>query len=431
MFEPNMNEKDLEFLFDTLWPLPRSISGDGVRESHKVIGEYIDINTYELQTGSKVFDWTIPPEWKVNNAYIICPNGNKILDFHVNNLHLVGYSHPFKGTLSLDELNEKLHSMSDMPGAIPYKTSYYKNDWGFCISEEEKECLEEGEYQVVVDTEHFDGSLTISDCLIQGESEKEILVHTYTCHPSLAINELSGILVAVGIASALQKAKKLKFSYRFVFAPESIGAIAYIHENFQHLKNNLEAGLICTCVGHEGDFNYKKSRHGNALIDRAVNNKFKTESDLKLHQMEFSPRGSDERQYCSIGIDLPVGSLMRTPYHQYPEYHTSYDNKDIISFKGVNETIQAYLDVFNNIERNKTYINMKPNCEPFMSRYPGMYFNKDHRYASDFTVALKWLVHFCDGKNDLIEISDKSGIEINLLAEVAEKMVSIALLNEL
>jgi len=421
----------VETIFDRLWPIARSITGDGVRETHKIISEFIPLNTYEVSTGEAVFDWNIPKEWKVNEAYIIDPDGKQILDFNENNLHLINYSTPFSGKLSLMELNEFLHSMPEMPDAIPYKTSYYRETWGFCISHKERLKLKEGVYDVVVDTSLFDGALTISDCVIPGRSKKEILVHTYTCHPSLAINELSGVLVTLGIAMRMLESGDNFYTYRFVFAPETIGAITYLSKNAVHLKEYLEAGYICTCVGHDGSFNYKKSRKNDSIADRAVHHYFKQNDQLEFKSQDFSPSGSDERQYCSLGINLPVGSLMRTPYHQYPEYHTSLDNKSVISFKAVCDTVEAYVGIFDLIEKNKTYKISKMNCEPYMSKYEGLYVNKDHRFASDLTKAVKWMIHYSDGNHDLIKISQLSGINVNILNEAASRMCDVELLSRL
>ncbi len=424
-----IDKKELEQIFDELFPIPRSLTGDGVRLSHQILAKYITLETKEHASGKQVFDWKVPKEWKVNNAFIITPDGRKICDFHENNLHLINYSVPFTGKMQLSELKSYLHSMEEMPDAIPYKTSYYREQWGFCLSQNDKDALPEGEYQVVVDTEHFDGSMTISECVVQGNTSRQVLVHTYTCHPSLAINELSGVLVTFLVAHYFQeRAKESDVTFRFVFAPETIGAITYIEDNLENLKANLVGGLICTCVGHSGQFTYKSSRNGNSLIDRAVRSVF-DKSQKEIVYREFSPSGSDERQYCSLGINLPVGSLMRTPYHEYDEYHTSLDNKDIMNFDAIIETAQQYITVLEAIEMNETYSSLNMQCEPFMSNYSGLYTTKDHRFASDLTKAVKWLIHFCDGKNDLIEISKRSGIELSLLSEAAKKMESCGLIN--
>ena len=262
----------LEDCFDRLWPIMRSITGDGVRETHDILGELIPLERMEIPSGTKTFDWTVPKEWVFRDAYVIDPNGGRILDARHNTLHLVNYSEPFRGTLSRGELDDHLYSLPERPDAIPYVTSYYRPRWGFCLSQAQRNALPDGDYQVVVDTDLIDGSLTLSECVLPGESTDEVLLSTYTCHPSMANNELSGPLVAAALAKRIAAWPKRRLTYRFVFAPETIGAIAYLSKRGEHLKQSLVAGYIITCVGIPAPFTYQRSRRGNSLADKVAHN---------------------------------------------------------------------------------------------------------------------------------------------------------------
>lgn len=396
----------LENYFDRLWPICRSITGNGLRESLQILGEIVPLSLNEIPTGTNVFDWTIPREWNIRDAYIITPEGKKIASFQENNLHVVNYSTPVHTKISWEELQQHLHFIPEMPTAIPYITTYYKETWGFCLSHEQWKSLpQHGEYTVLIDSELKDGHLTWGECLLKGETTEEILFSTYVCHPSLANNELSGPLAAAFLYKKLSELPRRRYSYRFVFAPETIGVISFLHKHGSHLKEKLKAGFVLTCCADKGAFTYKRSKHRNSLADRAAEHILKHQAHE--HQIiDFAVGGSDERQYCSPGFNLPVGSLMRTPYQQYPEYHTSLDNKSFISFKALAETIEVYFDICRVLEMNETPVNTIPYCEPQLGKR-GLYPNSvDPIYNRSELHRLLHFLSFADGSHDLIAIAE-------------------------
>jgi aminopeptidase-like protein len=425
--------KEIESYFDRLWPIFRSITGEGVRQTHNVLSELIRLERTEIPSGTQVFDWTIPKEWKVNEAYIIDPNGKRVLDVKENNLHLLNYSIPFRGVLSRTELDKNLYSLPDKPTAIPYVTSYYSPRWGFCLSQQQRDALPDGDYQVVVDTELFDGSLTLSEAILPGETKDEVLISTYTCHPSLASNELSGPLVAAFLYKELAKLESRRLTYRFIFLPETIGAITYLHLRGEYLKQHLIAGYVITCIGDTGNFTYKRSRQSNlistlALVDRAAEHVLK--HSKKSHKiLDFSPLGSDERQYCSPGFNLPVGSLMRSMYGTYPEYHTSLDNKSLISFEAMAEAVGMYLSVMKVLELNRTYKNLFPHGEPQLGKR-GLYETLGRNTIPELSSAVFWLLNYADGDHDLLWIAEKSGYSIELLDKAAKACLEANIIEE-
>ncbi|RMG78128.1 MAG: DUF4910 domain-containing protein, partial [Bacteroidetes bacterium] len=345
-------KQELEKYFDRLWPICRSITGNGLRQSLKILQEIIPLNLHEIPTGTKVFDWEIPKEWNIKDAYIITPDGKKICDFRKNNLHVVNYSVPVSKKLSYDQLINHLHTLPELPDAIPYVTSYYNEYWGFCISYNEFQNLpKQGEYKVVIDSSLEPGSLTYGDLILEGDTPDEILFSTYVCHPSMANNELSGPLVTAFLYKKLLTLPKRKFTYRFVFAPETIGIIAYLFFNGEKMSQNLKAGYVATCIGDNGNFTYKLSKKGNTLADKVAIHVLKN-SGCPYKVIPFAVGGSDERQYCSPGFNFPVGSLMRTPYKQYKEYHTSLDNKSFISFDALEQSVNMYFDICRALELN-------------------------------------------------------------------------------
>ncbi|MGL4608524.1 MAG: DUF4910 domain-containing protein [Trueperaceae bacterium] len=430
--------QDLEHYFDRLWPILRSITGDGVRQTHAILGELVELERHEIPTGTHVFDWTVPKEWRVNEAYILDPNGKKFLDVKDNTLHLVNYSVPFKGTLSKQDLENHLYSLPDKPEAIPYITSYYAPRWGFCLSQRERDALPEGDYNIVVDTELFDGSLTLSEAVLPGESIEEILISTYTCHPSLANNELSGPLVAAFLYRELKMLEKRHFTYRFVFLPETIGALAYLHLRGEHLKKHVVAGYVMTCIGDAGGFTYKRSRQSSlnlnslssplALVDHATEHVLK-HSGQPHKVIDFSPLGSDERQYSSPGFNLPMGSLMRSMYGTYPEYHTSLDKKNFISFEAMVESVEMYVKVVKTLEVNRTYINLFPNGEPQLGKH-GLYDTLGRNTIPELSSAMFWLLNYADGNHDLLWIAERSGCSVELLDRAAKACLEAGLITE-
>lgn len=422
-------KEEIEEYFDKLWPITRSLTGDGNRESFNILSEIVDLEIREVPCGTACFDWNVPPEWNIKEAWIKDSHGNIIVNFKENNLHVLGYSEAVHTTLTLDQLKSHLYSLPDQPDLIPYLTSYYKRRWGFCISHNQLSNLDPNEeYEVFIDSSlDENGSMTVGEAIIRGESEKEILISTYICHPSLANNELSGPLVAAFIYKELRKKKNLKYTYRFAFVPETIGSIYMLSVNGEHWKSNMHAGFIITCIGDNGDFTYKKSRQGDAVPDRVVNEVLKqTETGFQI--LDFSPRGSDERQYCSPGFDLPVGSLMRTMYGQYEEYHTSADNKEFISFEAMEKSVQKYLEVIEVIEKNEKYINTLPYCEPQLGKrglYPTLGSQKE---TKEFLEAIMWVLNLADGKHDLIDISKRSKISVSKLIPVVDQLLNEGIL---
>jgi len=424
-------KKDLEKYFDRLWPITRSLTGNGNRETLRILSELIDIKKTEIPSGTPCFDWNVPPEWNINEAWIKNSKGEKIVDFSENNLHLLGYSEPFQGKIGFEELKSHIYTLPNQPDQIPYITSYYKRRWGFCISHNQFLELDKNDtYEVFIDSSlNENGSMTIGEAIIKGKTEKEILFSTYICHPSMASNELSGPLVLAFIYRELKKQKELKYTYRFMFVPETIGSIYTLSVNGEKWKKTLQAGFVVTCIGDDGKYTYKKSRRGNCLPDRAVEAILnQTESDFNI--VEFFPTGSDERQYCSPGFNLPVGSLMRTMYGKYPEYHTSADNKDFISFEAMEQSILKYLEIIEVLERNEKYVNKMPFCEPQLGKrglYPTLGSQKG---TEDFVAAMMWILNLTDGTNDLISISEKSKIPISQLLPVIDRLIENGILEK-
>ena len=413
----------IEKYFDKLWPICRSLTGNGNRYTLKILSEIIDFNIKEVKCGTKCFDWNIPPEWNINEAWLKDKSGKKIIDFSKNNLHIMGYSSPVNQIMSYDELKNHLYTLPDQPDLIPYLTSYYERQWGFCLSQNQMKTIsKKEEYEVFIDSDfNENGSMTYADLVIPGGTKDEILISTYFCHPSMANNELSGPLVTAMIANEVRKIKNRRFTYRFIYVPETIGSIFYLSKHGDHLKKYVKAGFVVTCVGDSGLFTYKKSKIGNTLSDKCAEIVLKqTENNFNI--IDFFPYGSDERQYCSEGFNLPIGSLMRTMYGKYKEYHTSGDDKNFISFAAMEKSVEKYMEIINVIELNKTYTNNFPNCEPQLGKrgiYPAIY-SKDN---AKFIEIMMWILSFSNGKNDLIYISEKSGFPLKELFPVVEILI--------
>lgn len=421
----------MERTFDRLWPLPRSLTGDGVRRSLDVLAEYIPLSRLEVPSGTAVHDWEIPAEWRVHEAYLVGPDGRRVLDWRDHNLHLVGYSIPFRGRLSRQELNEHLYSLPDLPTAIPYVTSYYRARWGFCLSHEHRAQLPDGEYEVVVDTELTPGSVTIADCVLPGTSRREVLLSTYTCHPMMANNEISGPLLAAFLYRRLELRKQRRLSYRFVFAPETIGAITYLSLRGSELAAVVDAGYVITCVGGPGGLTYKRSRDAPTLADRAVEHVLDhLDDEVKgsVTTLDFVPTGSDERQYGSPGYRLPVGSLMRTMYGTYPEYHTSLDDKAFVNLENVQRSLDAYESVCLVLDGNETLVNTSPYGEPRLGArglYPDLTMAGSNVGAAD---AVFWVLNLCDGNTDLLAIAERSGLPFGSIRAAADALQTVGLL---
>ena len=405
-------KNELELFFDKLWPICRSISGDGLRKSFEILQEIIPLELSEVPTGSKVFDWEVPKEWNIKDAYIITPQGNKICDFKKNNLHVVNYSSPIDKSVEYGELIQHLKFLIDQPEAIPYVTTYYKENWGFCISKNEFDQLpKEGEYRVVIKSTLENGSLTYGDLVLKGSSKKEILLSSYLCHPSMANNELSGPICLAFLYKKILALKNRKYTYRFVVAPETIGVISYLSKYGTHLLNQLVGGYVLTCCGDRGDFTYKMSKNEDSIIDRVSKHILKF-SQLNHKIVPFSVGGSDERQFCSPGFNFSVGSLMRTPYHQYKEYHTSFDNKNFISFSSMSETIELYFSFVKALELNDVYKNSNSFCEPQLGKR-GLYPSSVNPDINRKKIHNRMhLLSYSDGKNDLIKVADLNNVSI-------------------
>lgn len=410
-----------------LYPICRSITGDGVRKTLEIINDHIPITKFEIPTGTRAFDWIIPKEWNIHDAYIIAPNGDKIIDFQKSNLHVLQYSIPVKRKMPLKELKTYLHTLPDQPDVIPYRTSYYKEEWGFCLSHNQFLKLEEGEYEVVIDSSLKNGNLTYGEYYLKGEKEQEILISCYTCHPSLCNDNLSGIVLTTFLAKSLSEVS-LKYSYRFLFVPETIGAITWLCLNEKNVLK-IKHGLVATCVGDPGISTYKKSRLGDAEIDKAAINVLKNSGD-NYKIMDFFPWGSDERQFCSPGFNLPIGSLMRTIYGDFCEYHTSADNLDLVQQKHLIDSFSKYISIMYILENNKTYLNLNPKCEPQLGKRR-LYKMTEGMKDDDLNKhALLWILNLSDGRNSLLDIANRSDLDFGLIKDVADMLVVQNLLKE-
>jgi aminopeptidase-like protein len=387
-----------------LFPINRSLTGKGVVKTLEILKEYnSDLQIHSISSGTKVFDWEVPDEWNCEEAYIITPDGKKICDYNKNNLHLVQYSIPVEKEISLEELQKHLYSLPHLPDAIPYVTSYYNRKWGFCISENERKKLKKGTYKIVIKSELKKGLLHYADIIIPGKSKKEIFFSTYICHPSMANNELSGPVLSIFLSKYLKK-KENYYTYRFVFAPETIGSLVYIHDKLDYLKEHVKAGFILTCVGDERDYSYLESRYANTLADKVAQNILKYKIKNYKHY-SFLERGSDERQYCAPGIDLPVCSVMKSKYATYPEYHTSLDDLNLITPKGLQESFNLYKDIIEVLENN-FYYQVTVLGEPQLGKR-GLY-PKECTPTTNYNQAFLYrnILAYADGKNDLIDIAN-------------------------
>ncbi len=411
-------------LASKLWPINRSLTGDGNRETLLILKKIVKtLKIYEVRSGKKIFDWIIPDEWKINEAWIKDLNGKKIIDFKDNNLHVIGYSSPINKTITLKNLKKNLYSIPSMPKAIPYVTSYYNKNWGFCIQYEKLKKLKNKKYKVYIESSFKKGSLTYGEILIKGKTKKEIFISTYICHPSMANNELSGPTVLIFIANWLKKMKNRYYSYRIVFVPETIGSLTYIHQNIKSLKSNVIAGFNLTCIGDEKNYTFINSRDGNTIADQVVEHTYKY-GIKKYKKFSWLDRGSDERQYCSPGIDLPLVTLMRSKFNDYPEYHTSLDNlKKIVTPKGLNDSYLLIQKIINVFENNFVY---KVNFvgEPFFTKY-NMYHEISNKNNNNFNLDYKLyrnIVSYCDGKNNLLDISNKLNLPVWELYDKIKKL---------
>ncbi|MEQ8390603.1 MAG: DUF4910 domain-containing protein [Thalassospira sp.] len=387
-----------------LFPICRSIMGNGVRESLSILGQYfIGARIYEVPSDTKCFDWVIPEEWTIRDAYLIGPSGNKVVDFANCNLHVLSYSIPIDKTMTLDELQPYLHSIESQPDAVPYVTSYYKRTWGFCLAHNLRKGLPEGNYRAVIDSALAPGALTYGEILLPGESDKEILISSYICHPSMANNELSGPIVAFALAKWLSQ-KNNYYTYRIAVFPETIGAIAYISQNLEALKKNVVAGFQLSCIGDDRSYSFVSSPNADTLADRAARHVY-YHTDNEFKEYDFLQRGSDERQFCSPKVGIPLVTLMRTKFGMYPEYHTSLDDLTVVTAKGLENGFKVAMRCVEAVEENRVYEAVH-HCEPHLGKY-GLRDSTSHINLADNLKVISDILAFADGKRDLIALSER------------------------
>ena len=399
-----------------LYPICRSITGSGLRQTLARIQQRIPLQTSEVPTGTQVFDWTIPREWNIQDAYIKDASGKRVVDFQQSNLHVLNYSAPVHATMPLAELKPHLFTVPDHPDWIPYRTSYYQENWGFCLSHNQMLALREGDYEVVIDSTLQAGSLTYGGCYLPGQSNDEVLISCHVCHPSLANDNLSGLVVATALADLLSK-RALRYSYRFLFIPGTIGAITWLARNQENV-GRIRHGLVLSGIGDRGGFHYKKSRRGNAEIDRAMSHVLRHCGEGS-EVLEFTPYGYDERQYCSPGFDLPVGCLMRSVWGTFPEYHTSADNLDFIRPLQLARSLRVCAAVIDVLENNFRYRNLSPFCEPQLGKRD-LYRSTGGDSIGEEINARLWVLNLSDGEHSLFDIAERSGIPFSLINDAAE-----------
>lgn len=419
--------EEMHQLMTELYPICRSITGKGVRESLNVITKHLPVTVHEVPSGTPVFDWTVPKEWNIHDAYIKNSKGERIVDFQKSNLHVVSYSQPIHAKMTLEELKPHLYTLPDQPDWIPYRTTYYKESWGFCLPHQQLMELRDEEYGVCIDSTFEKGHLTYGEYYLRGTTAQEILISCHICHPSLCNDNLSGIALATFLAKTLS-AKNCRYSYRFLFIPGTIGSITWLalHEDqVGHIKN----GLVVTGVGDPGAVTYKKSRQGDAGIDRAFAHIL--QSSGKDHStIDFFPYGYDERQYCSPGFNLPVGSFMRTPHGKYPEYHTSGDNLTFVQPQYLEESFNYCLQAMTLLENNKTFLSQNSKCEPQLGKrglYKAIGGDAD---GANKEMAMLWALNLSDGQHSLLDIAERACIPFEVVHEAAEALLDHGLLKE-
>jgi aminopeptidase-like protein len=409
-----------------MFPVCRSITGDGLRETLRMIGQRIPIQLHEVPTGSPAFDWTIPQEWNIRDAYIKDAHGRRVVDFGVSNLHVMSYSLPIRAQLGLDQLGDHLYTLPDHPDWIPYRTSYYQERWGFCLTERQRRSMPDEVYEVCIDSDLRAGHLTYGELLVPGETADEVLISCHACHPSMANDNLSGVALSTFLAAHLLQSVR-RFSYRFLFIPGTIGSLTWLSRN-EEVVPRIKHGLTVACVGDPGPMTYKRSRRGDAEIDRAATHVLRSRgSDHRI--LEFSPYGYDERQYCSPGFDLPVGSLTRTPHGRYPEYHTSADDLSLVRPEALADSLEAYLAVIQVLEGNRTYRNLHPKGEPNLGKR-GLYPSVGGLDAGTAQLATLWVLNQSDGRNSLLDVAERSGLPFPVIREAADALLEHDLLVE-
>jgi aminopeptidase-like protein len=413
-------------LIADLYPLCRSITGDGLRQTLNILKKQLPLAVHEVPTGTPVFDWTVPKEWNIRDAYVKNSKGEKIIDFQRSNLHVVSYSVPFRKTVRLDELRDHLFTLPDRPDWIPYRTSYYQENWGFCLSHKQFSELPDDEYEVCIDTSLDDGHLSYGEYYLPGETPDEVLLSCHVCHPSLCNDNLSGIALVTFLAKYLSMLSR-RYSYRFLFIPGTIGSITWLCLN-EACVDSIKHGFVVAGVGDAGNFTYKKSRRGNAEIDRAFSHVLQ-HSGSEYATIDFFPYGYDERQFCSPGFNLPIGCLMRTPHGRYPEYHTSADNLDFVHPSALTAAFTTCLSVFDVLEHNRTYVNQNPKGEPRLGKR-GLYRAVGGEGIID-ELAMLWVLNFSDGDHTLLDIAERSGLKFGAMKAAADALFDHGLLTDI
>jgi aminopeptidase-like protein len=412
-------------LMRRLFPLNRSLTGAGVRATFDILAEHVPLERREVASGTEIFDWRVPEEWNLREAYVIGPDGRRVIDVEHSTLHVVGYSEPVRARMPLEALQRRLFTLPDQPGVIPFRTSYYSRTWGFCLSHEELLSLEPGEYEVVIDATLEPGHLTYAEVELKGATEDEVLVSTYVCHPSLANDNLSGIAVSTLLAEAMRD-RPSHYSYRFLFAPGTIGPLAWLHANRGRL-HRIRHGLTLSCIGDSGQLTYKRSRRGDAVVDRAMAIVLR-DTGAPYRIVDFDPWGGDERQFCSPGFDLPLGCLMRTPHGEFAGYHTSADSLDRIVPASLGDAVRACLDLVEVLESDRVCTNLSPYGEPQLGRR-GLFRAAGGAVATpDEERALLWVLNQCDGGSSLVDVAARSGLPYGTIRRAADRLEQAGLL---
>lgn len=420
--------RDMYRSVEDLYPLCRSITGDGLRRTLRYLAGRAPLTLHEVPSGTPVLDWTVPNEWNIRDAYIATSSGQRIVDFQRSNLHVVNYSAPIRARMTRAELEPHLHSLPAAPDWIPYRTSYYRETWGFCLSHRQRSTLADAEYEVCIDSTLAPGALTYGEGYLPGASTDEVLISCHVCHPSLANDNLSGMVVAMTVAALLRDCTR-RYSYRFLFIPGTIGSIAWLARNEAGV-DRIKHGLVLACLGDSGAFTYKRSRRGDAEVDRVVAHVLQ-ERGARHRLEDFTPYGYDERQFCSPGFNLPVGCFMRTPHGQFPEYHTSADDLSFVSPAALAESLDTILAIVEALEGNQRYLNLSPKGEPQLGKR-GLY-----RSMGGFAqggvdeLALLWVLNLSDGEHSLLDIARRSGRDLGAIRRAADLLEASGLLKEL
>jgi aminopeptidase-like protein len=418
--------EDLHALIRELYPICRSISGRGVRETLAILRRLVPLDVHEVASGTQVFDWVVPNEWNIAGAYIKDPEGKKVVDFADHNLHIMSYSKPVRATMTLAELRPHLHSLPDHPDRIPYRTSYYREDWGFCLSHRVLSQLRDGRYEVVIDSTLEPGSLSYGELHVPGAIEDEILIFTHTCHPSLCNDNLSGLAITAKLAASIAGEKR-RHSYRFVWAPGTIGSICWLSRN-EHNVQRIAHGLVLALVGDRGPLTYKRSRRGDAVVDRAAEHVLTLHSD-SARVIDFSPYGYDERQFCSPGFNLPVGRLTRTPNGEYPEYHSSADDLSFVTPETLLDSYTACRKLLDVLDGDGIYVSQAPKCEPQLGKR-GLYRQTGGKDLPDRELSLLWVLNQSDGEHSLLDVAIRSGLPFASIRSAADELIAARLLRE-